>query len=144
MKALSVELGERSYPILVGTGLLRDRARFAPYIAGRQVCIVTNETIAPLYLNTLETTLEGYEVDTCVLPDGEEHKTLSTYARVLDHLMAHRHNRSTTLVALGGGVIGDVTGFAAATYQRGVALIQVPTTLLACVDSSVGGKTAFR
>ncbi len=142
METLSVKLGERSYPILVGTGLLRDRARFAPYISGRQVCIVTNETIAPLYLDTLETTLEGYEVDACVLPDGEEHKTLNTYARVLDHLVSHRHNRSTTLVALGGGVIGDLTGFAAATYQRGVALIQVPTTLLACVDSSVGGKTA--
>ena len=141
-QTLSVELGERSYPILVGTGLLRDRARFAPYIAGRQVCIVTNETIAPLYLNTLEKTLDGYEVDACVLPDGEQHKTLHTYGRVLDHLMAHRHNRSTTLFALGGGVIGDIAGFAAATYQRGVAFIQVPTTLLACVDSSVGGKTA--
>ena len=81
-------------------------------------------------------------MDACVLPDGEEHKTLQTYASVIDHLMAHRHNRSTTLIALGGGVIGDVTGFAAATYQRGVAFIQVPTTLLAWVDSSVGGKTA--
>jgi 3-dehydroquinate synthase len=142
IETLSVDLGARTYPIHVGTGLLHDRAQFAPYIAGRQVCIVTNETIAPLYLNSLETALSGYEVDACVLPDGEEHKTLDTYACVLDHLMKHRHNRSTTLVALGGGVIGDVTGFAAATYQRGVALIQIPTTLLACVDSSVGGKTA--
>ena len=142
IESLSVELGDRTYPIHIGTGLLRDRARFAPYIGGRQVCIVTNETIAPLYLQSLESTLTGYEVDACVLPDGEEHKTLHTYGRVLDHLMTHRHHRSTTLIALGGGVIGDVTGFAAATYQRGVAFIQVPTTLLACVDSSVGGKTA--
>ena len=141
-ETLSVELGDRSYPIRIGTGLLNDPAQFAPYIAGRQVCIVTNETIAPLYLKALESTLIGYQVDACVLPDGEEHKTLQTYANVLDHLMVHRHNRSTTLVALGGGVVGDVAGFAAATYQRGVAFIQVPTTLLACVDSSVGGKTA--
>jgi 3-dehydroquinate synthase len=139
---LSVDLGTRSYPIVVGTGLLNDADRFAPFIAGRQVCIVTNETIAPLYLDTLKTTLAEYRVDACVLPDGEEHKTLETYARVMDHLMSHRHNRSTTLIALGGGVVGDITGFAAATYQRGVALIQIPTTLLALVDSSVGGKTA--
>jgi 3-dehydroquinate synthase len=139
---LSVDLGLRSYPIVVGTGLLNDLSRFAPFIAGRQVCIVTNETIAPLYLDALKKTLEQYQVDACVLPDGEEHKTLETYARVMDHLMSHRHNRSTTLIALGGGVVGDITGFAAATYQRGVALIQVPTTLLALVDSSVGGKTA--
>jgi 3-dehydroquinate synthase len=142
IETLSVELGDRTYPIQIGTGLLRDPAQFAPYIGGRQVCIVTNETIAPLYLQSLKSTLAGYQVDACVLPDGEEHKTLQTYGKVLDHLMAHRHSRSTTLIALGGGVIGDVTGFAAATYQRGVAFIQVPTTLLACVDSSVGGKTA--
>ena len=139
---LSVDLGARSYPIVVGTGLLNDAGRFAPFIVGRQVCIVTNETIAPLYLDRLKTTLAEYRVDACVLPDGEEHKTLETYARVMDHLMSHRHNRSTTLIALGGGVVGDITGFAAATYQRGVALIQIPTTLLALVDSSVGGKTA--
>ena len=139
---LSVDLGDRSYPIHVGVGLLRDADRFRPFIGGRQVCIVTNETIAPLYLDTVLKSLEGFAVDTCVLPDGEAHKTLATYARVIDHLIAHRHDRSTTLVALGGGVIGDITGFVAATYQRGVALIQVPTTLLAQVDSSVGGKTA--
>jgi 3-dehydroquinate synthase len=140
--SLSVDLGHRSYPIIVGNGLLRDAGRFAPFIPGRQVCIVTNETIAPLYLHGLESTLAAYQVDCCVLPDGEQYKTLETYGRVIDHLMAHRHNRTTTLIALGGGVIGDITGFAAATYQRGVALIQVPTTLLALVDSSVGGKTA--
>ena len=139
---LSVDLGARSYPIVVGNGLLKDPDRFTPFVAGRQVCIVTNDTVAPLYLDTLEKTLAQYQVDACVLPDGEEYKTLETYARVIDHLMTRRHNRSTTLIALGGGVIGDITGFAAATYQRGVALIQVPTTLLALVDSSVGGKTA--
>jgi 3-dehydroquinate synthase len=137
-----VELGERSYPILVGTDLLRDPERLRPFIAGRQVCIVTNETVAPLYLRMLEAALARFAVDSCILPDGEQHKTLATYATVIDHLMANRHARTTTLIALGGGVIGDVTGFAAATYQRGVAFIQVPTTLLALVDSSVGGKTA--
>ena len=139
---LRVDLGSRSYPIVIGTGLLNDPARFGPFIGGTQVCVVTNETIAPLYLDLLNTTLAKYQVDACVLPDGEQHKTLETYARVIDHLMSRRHNRSTTLIALGGGVIGDITGFVAATYQRGVALIQVPTTLLALVDSSVGGKTA--
>jgi 3-dehydroquinate synthase len=139
---LTVELGERSYPILVGNDLLRDPERLAPFIAGRQVCIVTNETIAPLYLPALQTALARYAVDACVLPDGEQHKTLATYGTLIDHLMSHRHARSTTLIALGGGVIGDITGFAAATYQRGVAFIQIPTTLLALVDSSVGGKTA--
>ncbi len=139
---LSVDLGERSYPIVVGEGLLGDASRFTPFIGGRQVCIVTNETIAPLYLDALKAALSGFQVDACVLPDGEEHKTLETYGRVMDHLVSHRHNRSTTLIALGGGVVGDITGFAAATYQRGVAFIQVPTTLLALVDSSVGGKTA--
>ncbi len=139
---LSVELGTRSYPIIVGTGLLADSAHFVPFIGGRQICIVTNETIAPLYLDALSAALAAYQVDTCVLPDGEEYKTLETYSGVMNHLMTRRHNRTTTLVALGGGVVGDIAGFAAATYQRGVNLIQVPTTLLALVDSSVGGKTA--
>src|SRR5262249_2861049 len=118
ISTLTVELGERSYPILVGADLLRDGDRFAPFIVGRQVCIVTNETIAPLFLSTLQNTLARYAVDACVLPDGEQHKTLATYGKVMDHLIAHRHARSTTLIALGGGVIGDITGFAAATYQR--------------------------
>lgn len=139
---LTVDLGARSYPIVVGTDLLSDTGLFEPYIAGRQVCVVTNETVAPLYLDRLRRTLHGREVDTCVLPDGEQHKTLETYETVLDHLLRQRHNRTTTLIALGGGVIGDITGFVAATYQRGVGLIQIPTTLLAQVDSSVGGKTA--
>ena len=125
-----------------GRACSSDSTQFAPFIAGSQVCIVTNETIAPLYLARLTVALAGFQVDTCVLPDGEDHKTLETYARVIDHLMTHRHNRTTTLIALGGGVVGDIAGFCAATYQRGVDLIQVPTTLLALVDSSVGGKTA--
>jgi 3-dehydroquinate synthase len=139
---LLVQLGARSYPILVGADLLRDAECLARFVAGRQVCIVTNETVAALYLETLETSLSRFAVDVCILPDGEQYKTLATYGTLIDHLMAHRHARTTTLVALGGGVIGDITGFAAATYQRGVAFVQVPTTLLALVDSSVGGKTA--
>ena len=138
---LTVELGARSYPIVVGRGLLDDSRHFVPHLAGKQVCIVTNDTVAALYLDRLRATLKGLVVDACVLPDGEQHKTLATYERVVDHLMAHRHGRQTTVVALGGGVVGDIAGFAAATYQRGVAFIQVPTTLLAQVDSSVGGKT---
>ena len=142
ISTLTVELGERSYPILVGSDLLRDTTRLSSFVSGRQVCIVTNETVAALYLETLRNTFAGFAVDACVLPDGEQYKTLATYGTLIDHLMANRHARTTTLVALGGGVIGDITGFAAATYQRGVAFIQVPTTLLALVDSSVGGKTA--
>src|SRR5262249_39117814 len=96
----------------------------------------------PLFLERLKSVLSKFRVDACVLPDGERFKTLETYGRVMDHLMSHAHDRSTTLIALGGGVVGDLTGFVAATYQRGVAFIQIPTTLLALVDSSVGGKTA--
>jgi 3-dehydroquinate synthase len=139
---LVVDLGARSYPIVVGSGALREAAVFEPYLVGRRVCVVTNETIAPLHLDVLRNALSGSEVDVCVLPDGEQYKSLETYARVLDHLIEHRHDRTTTLLALGGGVVGDIAGFVAATYQRGVGLIQVPTTLLAQVDSSVGGKTA--
>jgi 3-dehydroquinate synthase len=139
---ITVELGSRRYPIIVGPNLLGDPKLIAPFLPARQVCIVSNTVVAPLYLDTLIGALDGREVDTCILPDGENHKTLSSYATVIDHLIAHHHNRSTTLIALGGGVVGDITGFVAATYQRGVAFIQIPTTLLAQVDSSVGGKTA--
>ncbi len=142
-ESLTVALGERSYPILIGHGLLKPGVLDA-YIAGSQVAIVTNATVAPLYLAQLRSALQRPElqVDAIILPDGEAHKNLASYGHVLDELMRLRHNRSTTLIALGGGVIGDITGFVAATYQRGVAFIQVPTTLLAQVDSSVGGKTA--
>jgi 3-dehydroquinate synthase len=143
LKTLHVGLGERSYPIHIGVRLLEQASLFLPAIGGRQVLIVTNEVIAPLYLPALRSVLEGdgRQVDAVVLPDGEKFKTLDTLNLVFDALLERRHNRSTTLVALGGGVIGDMTGFAAACYQRGVEFIQVPTTLLAQVDSSVGGKT---
>jgi 3-dehydroquinate synthase len=138
---LDVDLGDRAYPIFVGASLLGDSTRFVPYIGGRQVFVVTSETVAPLYLDQLRSTLSEFDLDVCIIADGERHKTLETYLQVIDELMARRHNRTTTLVALGGGVVGDITGFVAATYQRGVAFLQVPTTLLAQVDSSVGGKT---
>ncbi len=138
---LTVSLGDRSYPIFIGSRLLSERRCFAPYIHGRQVVIVTNQTVAPLYLETLETTLQDYKPVSIVLPDGEKYKNLDTLNTIYTRLLEQRINRSATLVALGGGVIGDLTGFAAASYQRGVNFIQVPTTLLAQVDSSVGGKT---
>ncbi len=141
MQTLKVELGDRSYPIFIGQGLL-DRGVMAPYITGKQVLIVTNETIAPLYLSRLMATLDRqFNVDVVVLPDGEQYKNLDQINTIFDALLDKRHNRTTTLIALGGGVIGDMTGFAAACYQRGVSFIQVPTTLLSQVDSSVGGKT---
>ncbi len=140
MRTLNVDLGDRAYPIHIGGGLLQQEL-LRPCIRGRQVCIVTNETVAPLYLDALESSLKGLEVERVVLPDGEQFKTLETVNRIFDRLLEARQNRTTTLIALGGGVIGDMTGFAAACYQRGVDFIQVPTTLLSQVDSSVGGKT---
>lgn len=142
---LDVALGERAYPIFVGPGLLHDGQVLLPFLTGQQVCIVTNDRVAPLYLETLQQTLADVApdlvVDSVILPDGEQHKNLQTLESIFDHLLEARHNRKTTLIALGGGVVGDMCGFAAACYQRGVAFIQVPTTLLAQVDSSVGGKT---
>jgi 3-dehydroquinate synthase len=140
MQTLTVDLGDRSYPIYIGTGLL-EPSLLKPHVGGRQVMIVSNETVAPLYLERLRTCLEGLDVAEVVLPDGEQYKTLEYLNRIFDALLDARHNRTTTLIALGGGVIGDMTGFAAACYQRGVSFIQVPTTLLSQVDSSVGGKT---
>lgn len=141
MKILKVELDDRSYPIFIGADLLSQRELFAPYITGRRVAIVTNETVAPLYLKPIETLLAQYNPIAVVLPDGEEYKTLSVLERVFTALLEARCDRKTTIVALGGGVIGDMAGFAAASYQRGIPFIQVPTTLLSQVDSSVGGKT---
>ena len=140
---LNVSLGARSYPIFIGTDLLADPVCYRPYIPGRQVMIVTNETVAPLYLAALQAALAGLRVETVVLPDGEIYKTQAVLERIYDALLGARFGRDCTLVALGGGVIGDMAGFAAACYQRGVAFIQVPTTLLAQVDSSVGGKTGI-
>lgn len=143
MRTLTVDLAERSYPIHIGTDLLRQAQLFAPHIAGRKVAIVTNTTVAPLYLEQLRAALHGYEVSEIILPDGESYKNWETLQLIFDALLRDKHDRKTTLIALGGGVIGDMTGFAAACYQRGVAFIQVPTTLLAQVDSSVGGKTGI-
>lgn len=141
MRTLTVDLGDRSYPIYIGADLLSQSNLYRPHIRGKQVCIVTNETIAPLYLEQVKQGLEGYQVDEVVLPDGEQFKNLDTLNLIFDKLLEKRHNRTTTLIALGGGVVGDMTGFAAASYQRGVDFIQIPTTLLSQVDSSVGGKT---
>ncbi len=141
MQTLNVDLGERSYPIFIGKDLLRQTELIEPYVIGHQVMIVSNETIAPLYLEKVKNTFSQYEVHTCILPDGEQYKNLEVVNQIFDALLTNRFERKCTLVALGGGVIGDMTGFAAATYQRGVAFIQIPTTLLAQVDSSVGGKT---
>jgi 3-dehydroquinate synthase len=139
VETITVALGERSYPIHIGPRLIGDAAFYG---AAKQVLIVTNEVVAPLYLKAVQSALTGREVETLVLPDGERHKTLATFAIIIDRLIAARFHRDSCLVALGGGVVGDVTGYAAASFQRGVDFIQVPTTLLAQVDSSVGGKTA--
>ncbi|MGE5242406.1 MAG: 3-dehydroquinate synthase, partial [Bacteroidota bacterium] len=141
MKTLHLDLGERSYPIYIGAGLLSQAELLTRHIAGKRVAIVTNETVARLYLETLRRNLAALQPMEVVLPDGEQYKTLEVLNRIFDALLASHCDRRTTLIALGGGVIGDMAGFAAATYQRGVPFIQVPTTLLAQVDSSVGGKT---
>ncbi len=141
MKTLTVDLGERSYPIYIGAGLLDKPELITPHIPGRQVLIVTNVTVGPLYLDKARRALNGFEVQSIELPDGEQYKNLDTLNLIYDKLLRSRFDRQCTLVALGGGVVGDITGFAAATYQRGVHFVQIPTTLLAQVDSSVGGKT---
>ncbi|MDH5184371.1 MAG: 3-dehydroquinate synthase [Gammaproteobacteria bacterium] len=141
MKTLGVDLGERSYPIYIGNGLLGNAELVTPHIRGTQVLIVSNETVAPLYLQQAKKAFDAYQVETVILPDGEKYKTLDILYRIYNALLEHRFDRKCTLVALGGGVIGDMTGFAAASYQRGVDFIQIPTTLLSQVDSSVGGKT---
>ena len=142
MQTLEVDLGARGYPIHVGAGVLERADLLKPHIKSRQVMVVTNETVAPLYLDALHDALSGFEVHVTVLKDGEEHKTLATSETIFESLLKAPCDRRVTLVALGGGVVGDITGFVAGCYQRGVAFIQAPTTLLAQVDSSVGGKTA--
>jgi len=138
---LTVDLDDRSYPIVIGTGPLDSGHDLSSYLAGKHCLIVSNETVAPLYLDKLKKCLPGINESTHLLPDGEIHKTMATVESILDKLVASRAGRDTTIVALGGGVVGDIAGFAAACYMRGVAFVQVPTTLLAQVDSSVGGKT---
>ena len=144
MEKITVSLGDRSYPITIAAGLFNDPASFWPLKAGDNAMLVTNETLAPIYLDKLSALLSqaGVKVDQVILPDGEKYKTLAVMDDVFTALLQKPHGRDTTLIALGGGVIGDLTGFAAASYQRGVRFIQVPTTLLSQVDSSVGGKTA--
>lgn len=140
-EALRVSLGRRSYPIHIGRGLLSRPELLAPHVEGRQVMIVTSETVAPLYLGSLAGGLTSLEPECVVLEDGEQHKTLDAFRHIVDRLLDAGFSRDCVLIALGGGVVGDVAGFAAGCYQRGVAFIQAPTTLLAQVDSSVGGKT---
>ncbi|AHF75489.1 3-dehydroquinate synthase [Sodalis praecaptivus] len=144
MERITVTLGERSYPITIAAGLFNDPASFWPLTRGDNAMLVTNDRLAPLYLDSLSGRLSqaGVKVDRVVLPDGEQNKSLTVLDRVFTALLAKPHGRDTTIIALGGGVIGDLAGFAAASYQRGVRFIQVPTTLLSQVDSSVGGKTA--
>ena len=141
MKTINVDLGDRSYPIIIGRGLMDGNFNLADYLPGPDCLVVSNETVAPLYLDKLRQNLAGREVASISLADGESFKTLATMQTILDALVASGANRDTTVIALGGGVVGDIAGFAAACYMRGVAFIQVPTTLLAQVDSSVGGKT---
>lgn len=145
IETLGVALGDRSYPIHIGSGMLERADLILPHIKQKKVVVVTNTTVAPLYLDVLRSTLEsgGISVLPVVLPDGEQFKTWETLNLVFDALLGARCERGTTLLALGGGVIGDMGGFAAACYQRGMPFIQVPTTLLSQVDSSVGGKTAI-
>ena len=138
---ISVDLGDRSYPIHIGCGQI-SQANISQYIQGQKVLIVTNTSIAPLYLQSVTAQLQEKQVDTVILEDGEKYKNLENLNHIYTELINQHHDRKTTLVALGGGVIGDMTGFAAACYQGGVPFIQIPTTLLAQVDSSVGGKTA--
>lgn len=145
MQTLNVDLANRSYPIHIGRHLLTDANLILPHLKRKHVAIVTNTTVAPLYLDQLTRTLQaaGVSVIPIILPDGEAYKNTETLNKIYDVLLQNRCERSTTLIALGGGVIGDLTGYAAATYLRGVPFIQIPTTLLSQVDSSVGGKTGI-
>ncbi|MDH5592636.1 MAG: 3-dehydroquinate synthase [Gammaproteobacteria bacterium] len=142
MKTLQVSLGERSYPIYIGDNLLSQAELLTRHIKGEEVLVVTNTTIAPYYLQKVLDLLPDYRCESVILPDGEQFKNLEVLNQIFDKLIAQHYSRQVTLIALGGGVIGDMTGFAAACYQRGVPFIQIPTTLLSQVDSSVGGKTA--
>ena len=138
---VTVELGDRSYPIVIGRGLLGGGFDLAQFVRGTDCVVVSNDTVAPLYFQKLLPNLAGRDVSCVNLPDGEAHKTVATMQTILDALVESRANRDVCLIALGGGVVGDIAGFAAACYMRGIDFIQVPTTLLAQVDSSVGGKT---
>ncbi|MCA1897343.1 3-dehydroquinate synthase [Shewanella putrefaciens] len=143
MKQIQVDLGERSYPIYIGQNLMNDSEALSRYLLKKRILIVTNETVAPLYLNQIQEVMVSFgEVESVILPDGEQFKDLTHLDAIFTALLQRNYGRDSVLVALGGGVIGDMTGFAAACYQRGIDFIQIPTTLLSQVDSSVGGKTA--
>ena len=141
MQTLNVDLGARSYPIFIGRDLLGRPELVEPYVTGHQVMLVSNQTVAPLYLEKAQRAFDKFKCESVILPDGEEYKNLETLNLIFNALLEKRFERKCTLVALGGGVIGDMVGFAAACYQRGISFIQIPTTLLSQVDSSVGGKT---
>ncbi|WP_085299935.1 3-dehydroquinate synthase [Cognaticolwellia mytili] len=142
MTTLQVELGTRSYPIYIDSGLLSNSNLLSCHIRSKRVCIISNDIVSPLYMDALKNSLANFDIDEVILPDGEAEKSLANFERIMSDLLKGNHGRDTTLIALGGGVIGDITGFAAACYQRGIDFIQVPTTVLSQVDSSVGGKTA--
>ncbi len=142
MAELIVQLANRSYPIYIEAGLLLNSNPLIRHIKNKKVCIVSNDVVAPLYIDKIKHSLAGFDVDVIIIKDGEAQKNLANFELIMSHLLANKHGRDTTLIALGGGVIGDITGFAAACYQRGVDFIQIPTTVLSQVDSSVGGKTA--
>ena len=141
MNSLTVELGEKSYPIYIGENLFSQQQLLVDLLVGNQVMIVTNTTVGPLYLKKVLNQLKGFSPIALELDDGEQYKTMDTVNKIFDVLLEHRFSRNSNIIALGGGVVGDITGFAAACYQRGVNFIQIPTTLLSQVDSSVGGKT---
>ena len=138
---IKVNLQDRSYPITIGSALLSDDFNSNKWIQGKDCLIVTNETVAPLYLDVMKSNIDDKTIEVITIKDGEHYKTIDTWSKIIDKLTAMRANRDTTIIALGGGVLGDIAGFAAATFMRGLPFIQVPTTLLAQVDSSVGGKT---
>ncbi len=142
MTTLHLDLAERSYPIYIDSGLFKQNGLLAKHIRSKRVCIVSNNIVHPLYSEVVKASLADFDIDEVVLPDGEAEKSLANFEKIMSHLLANEHGRDTTLIALGGGVIGDISGFAAACYQRGIDFIQIPTTLLSQVDSSVGGKTA--
>ena len=142
MENLTVALGERSYPIYIKSGAMSDSSFFMPHIKGKKVVVVSNHTLKPLFSEKINQALSNFDLEWITIEDGEKFKTLASYEIIMSFLLANNYGRDVTLIALGGGVIGDITGFVAATYQRGVDFIQVPTTLLSQVDSSVGGKTA--
>lgn len=144
MHTYHVTLGSRSYPIYIGAGLLNHLGTLVPHaISGQNIVIITNETVAPLYLDAVQNALSSFKILPIILPDGEQYKAAGTMDLIYTQLLENRVDRNATILALGGGVVGDIAGFAAATYQRGVKFIQIPTTLLSQVDSSVGGKTGI-